>query len=162
MNANLPRWILASVATHFETVASGISLPFFVEGINERESSTSNADHAELRTTGPFIKELSNDYFNVSVVINVLLTNYMNTTGGAYDLEGWCGTFQTTMLDPISIYKYGSGAGDDDSLIGCLRIKKNRNDAVKVFNFGQLSGVDRIRQAEVDATYEMDLIGSEL
>jgi hypothetical protein len=158
MDENLARWIFASVASHFESVASGLSLPYFVEGVDERDDPTMRASHAEMRVTGPFIKEISSGYFTTEVGINVLLTQQMALSGaGAYDIVQWAGKFQDIMLDPVPVYKYGPSAGDDDSLVGCLIVKKTRNDAVRVYHFGQISREDRIRQSEVDAVYGMDL-----
>ena len=75
----------------------------------------------------------------------------------AYDIVRWTGKFQNVMLEPIPIYKNGPGAGDDSSLIDCLVVKKNRNEAVRIYHFGQISKEDRIRQSEVDALYGMEL-----
>lgn len=158
MDENLARWIFASIAFHFKSVASGLSLPYLVEGIDERNDDTMRADHVECRVTGPFIKETSNNWFMVDVGVNFLLTKQMAIAGAdAYDIVRWTGKFQSVMLEPIPIYKYGPGVGDDDSLIGCLIVKKNRNEAVRIYHFGEISKDDRLRQSEVDALYGMDL-----
>lgn len=160
MDENLARWIFASIAFHFKSVASGLNLPYFVEGVDERDESTMRVDHAELRVTGPFIKEISKGYYTVDVGVNFLLTQRMAIAGAdAYAIVRWCGEFQHTMLEPVPIYKYGPDTlgVDDGSLIGCLVVKKGPNEAVRVFHFGQISKEDRIRQSEVDALYGMEL-----
>jgi len=158
MDENLARWIFASIAKHFEPVASGLTLPYFVDGVDERDETTMRVSHAELRVTGPFVKEISNGYHSVDVGINILLTQQMDIAGAdSYSIVRWAGQFQNTMLAPIPIYKYGTGAGDDDSLVGCIVVKKGKNEAVRVYHFGQISKDDRIKQSEVDALYGMDL-----
>jgi len=159
---NLSRWIFASAASHFAPVTASLSLPYFVEGVHERDDDTMKHSHVEMRVTGPNIKELSNGYYHVEAVINILLTSHMDMSGDGYDIIQWAGVFQDEMLPPIPIYKLGDGVDDDDSLVGCLRIKKNKEDSVKVYHFGQLSGVDRIRQSEVDGVYGMELTDSDV
>jgi len=75
----------------------------------------------------------------------------------AYDIVQWGGILQEAMLEPIPIYKYGSNPGDDESLIGCLTLRKSRGDSIRLIHFGQISREDRIRQAAVDGRYEMYL-----
>ena len=155
---NLPRWIFSSVVWHFKTIADDNNIPYFVEGIDERDPNSMNQSHVEIRVTGPEIKEISNEYYNVEVVINFLLTSLMDMTGSrAYEIINWCGILSDEMNSPIPIYKYGDGAEDDDSLINCLRIRKNKSDSVKIYHFGQVSKTDRVRQSEIDAVYDMDV-----
>lgn len=154
MNENLARWVAISIAKHFESVASGLSLPYFVEGIKERTEDYIRADHVELRLTGPFVKEVSRGYYTVEVAVNALFTALMDMAGAdAYRLHRWTGKFQDVMLEPIPVYKYGSGDDDDGTLVFCLVVKKNAVDAVRVYHFGQLDKDNRVIQSEVDALY---------
>jgi hypothetical protein len=157
MDKNLARWIFQSLALHFKSVADGISLLYFVEGIDERSNDTMQENHVELRVSGPKLKEVSKGYFNVMVTVNFLFTKNMNEVGAdAFDLIQWTGVFADEMLQPIPIYKKGNGLEDDGTLVGCLQVHKGRNEAVRVFQFGQLDKHTRIRQAEVDALYGMN------
>lgn len=154
MNENLVRWVAISVAKHFESVAAGLSLPYLVEGITERTEALIRADHVELRLTGPFVKEVSKNFYTIEVAVNALFTMLLDMAGAdAYRLHRWTGKFQSVMLEPIPVYKYGSGVGDDDSLVFCLVPKKNSADAVRVYHFGQLDKDNRVNQSEVDALY---------
>lgn len=153
---NLPRWIFSSLVYHFKTIADDNSIQYFVEGVDEREPDDMTQDHIEIRITGPEIKEISKDYYSVNVTVNFLLTVMMEMTGSAYKIVNWAGILANEMLEPIPVYKYGSGVDDDGSLVDCLRIKRNRTDSVKIFHYGQVSRTDRVRQSEVDAAYEMD------
>ncbi len=157
MDKNLARWIFQSLASHFKSVADGISLLYFVEGIDERSNDTMQENHVELRVSGPELKEVSKGYFNVKVIVNFLFIKNMNEAGvDAFDLIQWTGVFADEMLQPIPIYKKGDGVEDDGTLIGCLQVHKGRNEAVRVFHFGQLDKDTRIRQSEVDALYGMN------
>jgi hypothetical protein len=155
MDENLARWIFASVAKHFEPVATGLSLPLFVEGIDERTDDTQRADHAELRLTGPYVKEASKNYWLADVQVNLLFTSQMVMGGAdAYNIVRWCGKFQSVMLDPIPVYQYGDSPS---TFVGCLKPVGNSAEAVRVYHFGQLDSNNRIRQSEVDALYRMEI-----
>jgi len=154
---NLSRWVFASIAYYFKTIADDLNLPYFVEGVDEREPDDMLQNHCEMRVTGPFTKEMSRGYYHIEININVLLTNLMEMTGeNAYSIIDWCGAFQESMLDPIPVYKYGTGPQDTGQWIGCLRVKNNTQ--VNVFHFGQVNKTDRIRQSELDAVFEMDIL----
>ena len=157
MDENLARWIFQSLASHFNSVADGISLLYFVDVIDERYNDTMQENHVELRVSGPEMKEVSKGYYTIKVIVNFLFTKNMNeVSADAFDLIQWTGVFANAMLQPTPIYKKGDGLEDDGTLIGCLQVHKGRNEAVRVFHFGQLDKNTRIRQSEVDALYGMN------
>lgn len=159
MDENLARWIESSIAVYFSAVATALSLTLFVEGIDERSEDTMNQEHAELRVNGPYIKELSKDYWQIHVDINILLVDYMKMSNeNAYDINNWGGKFLVAMTTPIPIYRFGDGVDDDDSLIGCLKPRIDFSEPVRLVHFGQVNRVNRIRQAGVDGRFEMFLI----
>jgi len=158
MDANLARWIQASLAVYFQTVASSLSLTFFVEGVDEREADTMQEEHCELRINGPFIREISRGYWRVHVDINILLTDYMKmSTEDAYDINRWGGTFLVSYTENIPIFRLGSGVDDDGTLVGCLTQRTGFSEPARLIHFGQVSREDRIRQAVVDGRFEMYL-----
>jgi len=158
IDANLPRWIMSSLAVYFKDVADDISLTFYVEGVDERSIDTMEEEHAELRVDGPFLREISNSYWRVHVDVNIMLTDYMSmSTENAYTINNWGGAFLVAMMDPIPIYRLGTGASDDGSLIGCLTQRTGFSEPVRLIHFGQISREDRIRQAVVDGRFEMYL-----
>ena len=133
-----------------------MSLTYFVEGLDERSPETMLHNHCEFRFTGPFIKEISVGYYRVEAIGNVVLTNLMEMSReNAYAIVTWAGAFQTAMLEPIPIYKYGTGPDDDGSFIGCMNIKKNKDNAVTVYHMGQIHKTDRIRQTIIDGEFDM-------
>jgi len=156
MQENIARWITASVADYFKAKADGIPLPFLVEGVDERTGEDMTESHAELRVSGPFVKEVSKNYWRAHVDINVMLTSFMQMTReNAYDLNRWGGIFLAAMMVPIPIFRYGIGAGDDETLIGCLTQRKGFSEPARLISFGQISQVERVRQAVVDGKFEI-------
>lgn len=156
MDNNLSRWIFQSLASHFKSVAEGISLPYFVEGIDERSADTMRESHVELRVTGPDIKEVANGQYNIKCVVNFLFTKNMDEViADAFDLIQWTGVFSNEMLEPIPIYKKGTGVEDDGTLVGCIRVPERKSEAVRIYHFGQLDKDTRVRMSEVDAVYGM-------
>lgn len=159
IDKNIARWIFSSIAVYFDAIASPLNIPLLVEGVDERETDIMESDHAELRINGPFIKELSRDYWRIYVDINILLTDHMAMTQeDAYEIIQRCGAFQQAMFVPIPVKKYGTGVDDDGTQIGCLTLRKTKNDNVKIIHFGQISRVDRIRQSVIDGRYKMYLV----
>jgi len=158
MDKNLTRWIFQSIAKHFKSVADGLALPYFVEGVDERSEADMREDHVELRVTGPVLKELSKGYWHIKATVNFLLTQRMRMSGAdAFSIIQWAGEFADAMTKPIPIYKLGTSVEDTGELIGCLQVRKNRADAVHVYHFGQIKTDIRVRFSEVDALYEMFL-----
>jgi len=158
LNENLARWVFASIAVYFESIAAGLSLPLLVEGIDERDSEKMRVDHAELRINGPFVKEVSHNCWRTWTDINILLTDrMMMTQEDAYGIMRLGGAFESAMNERIPIYKLGPDADDDDSLLGCLTMRKGQSESVKLFHFGQIDSTNRIRQSVIDGRYEMYL-----
>ncbi len=152
LNENWPRWIMASIAKYFSDSCVAIPLPLLVDGIDERTDEELHYDHAELRITGPYGTELSNNYWRLRVDINVLLTEMMGQTN-AYKLQTWCGKIAAAMDGPINVYKYGGESGDDNSWVFCLTPLNERIDPNRVLHFGQLGKTERIRQSMVDGHF---------
>jgi hypothetical protein len=158
MNEHLARWTLISIIKYFEAISTGISLPFFVEGIDERDEDNQRENHAELRVNGPDVSLPSSNWWSVEVAINILLTEQMLLSGSdSYNIVRWCGAFQNAMQSPISVKKYGNGVDDDQSLIGCLKVRNREPKAIMVWHFGQIDKDNRIRQSEVDALFDLDI-----
>jgi len=159
MDKNLARWTFASIAQYFSTYASTLGLEFFVEGINERDVDNMQKEHVELRVDGPYVKHVSSNCYLLHVGINLILTDYMQMSSeNAYSLMDWGGTFLNAMLSPIPIYRYGSGVGDDSTLVGCLTQRTKFAEPTRLLHFGQRGKTERFRQSMVDGRYELLLI----
>jgi len=158
-NPNWARWVFASVATYLKQVAQSQQLPVLVEGLDDRTTEFMEAtDRCEIRITGPFTKELSHNYFQVEVLVNVLFLSRYEEQKNQYAIMQKIGVFHEAMDGAIAVYKYGNQAGDDEhGLVGCLSPVQGRSDAIRVMHFGQITPTDRIKQSMVDARYRMEL-----
>lgn len=154
VNPNWARWAFASIATPFKKLAKDAGIPALMEGLDERTTEFMEAaNRVEIRMSGPFTKELSKDYYELGVDINVLFTSRYEANGNQYDIIKIVGLFHEAMDNPIPILRYGDQAGDDESLVGCLLPRDGRNDAVRVFHFGQTDQTDRQKQVMIDARH---------
>lgn len=157
-NANWARWIFASVAHYLKTVAVTSSLSVMVEGLDDRDKAFMQAsDRVEIRINGPFIRELSDEYYEVQVVANVLLTSRYDGHKNGYIFLDYLGLYLSAMDKAIPVYTFGS---QSDDLIGCLRPRSGRNNPIRVLHFGQIEKTDHVKQAMVDASYIMHLRGN--
>ena len=158
-NSNWARWVFASVATYLKQVAQEVHLPVLVEGLDDRTTEFMEAtDRCEVRITGPFTKELSHNYFQVEVIVNVLFLSRYEEQKNQYAIMQKIGVFHEAMDGAIAVYQYGREPGDDEhALVGCLSPVQGRNDAIRVMHFGQVNPTDRIKQSMVDARYRMEL-----
>ncbi len=154
-NPSWARWIFASLATLLKGVAEANKLPVLVEGLDERTTEFMEAsDRVEIRITGPFIRDLGNDYYELSVDSNALFVSRYENGKNKYAILTTIGAFQAAMDAPIPICKYGKEPGDDETVcIGVMEPRNKRGDAVRVMHFGQADLTDRIKQSLVDARY---------
>ena len=165
IDPNWAKWINASLAVYFKAVADALTppLPLLVEGIDERESEKMEVDRAELRVNGPFTRQPSKGYFILDVDTNILLTDLMQgESENTYNLSTWAGYFQQAAEKSIPVYRYGPDTSgvDDRSWVGCLSVR-TRKMGPDLYNFGQVSTNDRVRQAAVDTKHRMYLTMSE-
>lgn len=156
---NWPRWVQASVGDHFKLVATAQSFPALIEGIDERTTEFMESPNwVEIRVNGPFIKELSKDYWYFEVGANILVFSHMGgSQPNAYFGTEMAGYMAQAASQPISVYKYGTGVDDDQSLIGCLTLKKGNQESVKVYHFGEVNTESRLREYGVDVNLEMEI-----
>ena len=76
VDPNWARWVFASLATLLKGVAEDCNLPVIVEGLDERTTAFMEAtDRVEIRITGPFTRDLSRNYYELSVDANALFVS---------------------------------------------------------------------------------------
>ena len=154
VNPSWARWAFASVATFMKQLAVDANIPALVEGLDERTTEYMEAaNRVEIRMSGPFTKELSKDYHELGVDINLLFTSRYEINGNQYDIIKTVGRFHEALDGPIPMKRLGNEPGDDRGLVGCLLPRTGRNDAVRVFHFGQTDQTDRQKQVMIDARY---------
>ncbi len=153
MNQNWPRWIIASVAKHFDDRRQGLKL--FMEGMDHVEDKT---EYIELRIDGPYILELSKDYFKLTVEVNVLVQSARNPTD-LFKIYKDCGIVVKAFSDVIKIFKYGNGDDDDQSLLGCMILvhSNDAREALRVSHFGQHSAMVPMMRSSVEGHYDLFL-----
>ena len=155
INTNWARWIKASIYTYFDTNIDGYTKYF--EG-SKRDTFTAQ-DYIEIRMDGPHFSEVSKNYFKITVEVNVVLHHTKDDTQ-IYKLDTMIGVVSTAFKN-IPVYKYGDGAADDSSYLGCLRLIVDphgmKGDKVVVSNFGQIEAATEAEQATVEGHYVMNL-----
>jgi len=158
-NENWPRWVQASVGDHFKSCAITKGYKSLIEGVDERTTDfMTSTNRVEIRINGPSIKELSHNYWRFEVDANILIYSHMGgIEPNAYYGTQMAGDIAQVAAQAIPVYKYGSGVDDDQSLIGCLTLRRGRKEGIKVFHFGEINPEDRLRQFSVDVNLEMDI-----
>ena len=157
VNKHWIRWVFASVSDHFQMIATTLSLPLLVEGVDERSEENLQASHAELRINGPAIIQRSVNEYYLPVSINLLYTDLMG--GQEYDAHKIftdLGVFAADAFKPIPVKRFGDGVDDDDVQIGCLTLRRG-GEGVLVHHFGQIGTTERVRESMLDAAYEITL-----
>jgi len=153
INANWDRWIFASIAKHFEISISGAYV--YVEG--EPRETTANAPWVEVRIDGPDWTELSSGYFTGRIEVNILCA--VVESSDTHAIRRVAGEVQSAFAAGIAVYKYGDGAGDDDSLLGCLQLMTDHRGklGVKARYFGRIETTTPMQQASVEAHYTFEI-----
>ena len=154
LSKDLPRWIVASVSQHFEDRRQGIFM--FIEGQLRRTSDLK--DFIELRIDGPHYTELSKGFWRVYIEINVLIQSAQDKID-RYRIYKSAGVVASAFEQTISIFKFGDEVGDDDSLVGCLKLlgDKEARERVQISHFGQIEPETGIFQSTVEAHYVVEL-----
>lgn len=142
MNVDWPRWIKASIVKHF--------LPFFgdrnllVDG--ERRLAMQPNDRYELHFDGPDVSIKTLHEYQLGIMVNLLIVSVSNEND-IYKLDRMKGTGLSPFTRSIAVKRYGSGANDDQTQIGCLTLKSDLN----VRDFGYKN--DTIYHVAIDAYY---------
>lgn len=155
-NPNWPKWIQASIAKHFKTVANSNGYVSLVEELEERTTTFMEADQRlEIRMNGPFVKNQSANYYLFEMDVNILIFSHMDQTAdNVYDGVDIAGVMAQAASVSIPIYRLGNTNDDDGEQIGCAALSR---DGVKVFHFGEITRQDRLRQFSVDASLYLEL-----
>lgn len=163
-NPKWSKWVFASLAKALADVADAASVPRVIETLEERKDAFNNSTlRAEIRVTGPTVREQTKGQWRIEAWGNVLLTAVLPEvdapTGGldSYRLHELAGQFQSVMAGRIGLFRYGKEDGDDATHFGCLSPVPRKADDIKVHHFGQVHATDRVLQAMVDAHYYCNL-----
>jgi len=146
ISQHLPRWIFASITSHFATAATTAGLQAFVEGEVKQDY---DADHLEIRVNGPFLSEVSKGVWRVESGVSIFASAAMNDTN-FHRIHEMVGIIAASYTD-IGILRLGPVTDpviNDGSLVGCLKC-----GPIKIQHFGQLSPVRQLMRATIDAEY---------
>lgn len=151
-NPNWNRWLRASVNKHFAAQLSAYNV--FIEGM--KRTRNDKDDFCEIRMDGPYFREVSKDYFEVYIEVNILVQTAITRSKNLYQHEDILGA-ASAAFTTIPVFKLGSNDGDDESQIGCLNLRSQPQDPVKVSDFGQIKAETELRQACVEGHYTIQL-----
>jgi hypothetical protein len=153
MNPNWPRWIKASCAKHFQDRLNPLHL--FIEGSNR--DTAGKRTYAEFRLDGPYSSEISKNYWQLDIDINILVVTIRDDHDN-YEHERNVGIVASAFTRGIVIWKYGNSPGDDPlEKLGCLQMNPDRKDLIEIGNFGQVANDARMIQSTVESHYRLNL-----
>lgn len=145
INSNWTRWIVASIASHFNLYKG--DLIYRVEG---GVADKHVLKYLELKYDGPHYAEISRNYTQVSMDIALFLQ--IPKDDDLYSLTNYIGNVLTGFSD-INVYRLGEDSESDSSLFACLR----PIGPIRTATFDQtMKGVE-VKQALIESRYEMEL-----
>lgn len=150
-NKNWARWIFASFSKHFDSKKDGVEM--FIEGDDPKTADL--RDYFEFRMNGPYMKETSKDWWEFQVTINILVVHKMGSN--IHTLHANVGKMVAAFEKAISMFRYGSGADDDNQRLGCMQLITDKDNAIQVDHLGQVNPDIKEMQAMVSGTYCMYL-----
>ena len=149
MDVNLPRWLKASIVTHFITELD--SYDIYVEGA--KRSTYSKESYLELRVSNPSRCVMSHSVVRYLIDVNLLV--YHTGFENIYDLSDMVGACIATFKQSLVVKEYG---GTED-VIGCLTLLRDvrGRDGVLVSDYGIVDRDLNIQQSTVEGKYEIIL-----
>lgn len=145
MIQSMPKWILASVASHFN--AGRGTYPMYLEG--QKRDTNSLQDWFELRMNGPDISEMSKNYFRFDILINTEIMSAYNDRD-MFRVIKFSGALAKLFTNKITIRKYGDEITDDRSVVvGCLQL----NGDIKIIHYGRVKPEVDMNVSQVEASY---------
>lgn len=151
------RWIRASAFKYLKSkVPSGWES--LVEGAEERTTVFMDANNRiEIRLNGPSLRQSARHDYDVDLTVNILVTSHLGDNKNVYDLEDVVGIFVDALYEGIPTYKYGTSPNPTAELFGCLKVtSRGKGQKVNTFFLGEINTEDRLRQAGVDTTLNMN------
>lgn len=157
MNPNWTRWIHASLVLHFkEIIETKGNLKLYVEGQDRPEGFTDTEDRVEFRWDGPYAREVSRGYWVIELEINLLM---ISSTGkdDTHKHKKFVGLVQTAFTNTINVMRRGDGVDDNNTLLGCLQLRTDDQEAITTSYFGKIETDVSIEQTAVEGHYKMNL-----
>lgn len=146
-NERWPRWFVASIVKHFED--SRNDLHMFVEGGNNRETNK-HTEYFELRIDGPYYSK-THGYDRLDFEINAVVN--LTKSSNFYRIDELNGLVAVIFTEVIHAYRYG----DDNSFIGCLKLKQEFKEKLLIKKLGQVDPSTKLERAIVEGHYYIEL-----
>lgn len=153
INVNWNRWILTSALKHF---TDSIGENLVLDGM-DRDGLRDDPLFAEFRMDGPRYLQLNQNYYRLWFAINIVVTSAIDPVDLTlkHDLIG---DIVNAFTLELAINKYGSGGGDDSSLLECATLSDDF--PIRVNQLGQIDKDIRIEQATIEGQYLLYLTTS--
>lgn len=161
MNRYWPKWFEASVYKVFKDACAANGVVFFAEGM-DRSGLKNVPKYIELRVDGPYTDELSRNFWQVDLEVNIVVTTVPDHND-IYAHASLIGLAQSMFPDPLKVYKYGldTTGVDDGSLLGCMNVAPivSGDRPYRVSRFGQIAPDTRLIQSTVEVHYRGEFDG---
>lgn len=139
-NPKIPVWVYGSLCKYFDTVAAGLGIPFYAEGLDDIKSLVYQNTNISFRLDGPLVDEgssLTDFRFEVQLFLTVIgRTNQ-------YEIHNIAGQLAEAVRSVIPVYQI-----PDDPLVqvGCLDHDLSAVENVRMVNFSRVSTSSNVRQ----------------
>jgi hypothetical protein len=141
MDENLDRWIWASLTKHFDAYKQ--SYQFLPQGYDRIEQYS---DSFQLRINGPKINNITNNYSEIEIGINMLVTTIKDETDD-HKVHRLVGTIGKGFTNSIEIREYGDNS---NLLLGCFEL----NSEITITHFGAMENTTNVLQSTIEADYK--------
>jgi hypothetical protein len=145
---NWPRWFYTSIVKHF-SLRNG-DIPFYIEG---QSRPTTKNDFAELRIDGPYFNEVSHAVWDINILVAILIQIVQNDTD-LFKIQRFTGVFFEAFTTDLPVFRFGDGERDDAKQFLCLSLSPDRNERIRVTQYGQIQSGTNVAQASIEARYQ--------
>jgi hypothetical protein len=158
MDPNWTRWIHSTIATIFTKNMKTVGVTLYIEP-QDREITEAIVDHAELRWTGPFAKQVPKCHWLFDITINLLVTSILSRKD-VYQHKKVVGLVQSIMPDSFPVMRYGSTPNvDTQDVLGCFQLRREDAQGITTTYFGRIDTDVSLEQSTVQGEYQMLLKG---
>ena len=149
---NITKWVFGSALKAFTDVIS-TNLAIHVEGAIR--DTNDESDWCELRIDGPAIREISKNLLKITCEVNILVSTHIDPENLYREVENL--NVVVPAFTDFDVYKYGSGAADDQSRVGRLRLEPlvDLRERIQISKFGQIDPSTPLMQATVEGHFIM-------
>lgn len=153
LNGKTVKWMFASAAKHFQSIAAKHNIPFYIEGDNRNTHDL--PEYIEFRMDGPLVVVPAKGERYEYVDINVLAS--ITQGRNLYRSQEVVGLMSDGFTLTIPIYKLGDDSGDDGGKIGCLKLRRELDQNIEINQFGIVRPDVNIIQHSVEGHYRLVL-----